>query len=74
MAPTRWVIGIAIPDPIPPGASFVLLGVLFLRPGLIVRFAGPIARRFLRLFRFLIGFVDDLRRGLQRRYTGPVGC
>lgn len=68
------VIGVAIPGPIPPGASFVLLGVLFLRPGLIVRFAGPIARRFPRLFRFLIGFVDDLRLALERRYPGSVGC
>ena len=28
-------IGIAIPGPIPPGASFVVLGVLFAAPGLI---------------------------------------
>lgn len=67
-------VGIAIPGPIPPGASFVLLGVVFLRPGLITRFAGPIARRFPRLFRFLIGFVDDLRRDLGRRYPGAVAC
>jgi hypothetical protein len=67
-------IGIAIPGPIPPGASFVLLGVLFRRPGLIVRFAGPIARRFPRLFRFLIGFVEDLRLALSWRYPGSVGC
>lgn len=63
-------VGIAIPGPIPPGASFVLLGGLFLRPGLIARFGGPLARRFGRLFRFLIGFVDDLRRDLERRYPG----
>lgn len=68
------VIGIAIPGPIPPGASFVLLGLVFLRPGLIVRFAGPIARRFPRLVRFLIGFVDDLRLALERRYPGSAGC
>jgi hypothetical protein len=68
------VIGIAIPGPIPPGASFVLLGVLFLRPGLIARLAGPLARRFPKMFRFLIGFVDDLRTDLDRRYPGAVGC
>lgn len=67
-------VGVAIPGPIPPGASFVLLGVIFLRPGLIVRFAGSLARRFPRLFRFLIAFVDDLRTDLRRRYPGSVGC
>jgi hypothetical protein len=68
------VVGIAIPGPIPPGASFVLLGVLFLRPGLIAKLAGSLARRFPRVFRFLIGFVDDLRTDLGRRYPNSVGC
>jgi hypothetical protein len=67
-------LGIAIPGPIPSGASFVLLGVLFLRPGLIVRFAGPLAGRFPRLFGFLIDFVDHLRIDLERRYPGSAGC
>jgi hypothetical protein len=67
-------LGIAIPGPSPPGASFVLLGVLFLRPGLIVRFAGPLAGRFPRLFGFLIDFLDHLRIDLERRYPGSVGC
>lgn len=68
------VVGIAIPGPIPPGASFVLLGIVFLRPGLVARFAGPLAARCPRVFRLLIGFVDDLRTGLERRYPGAVPC
>jgi hypothetical protein len=67
-------IGVAIPGPIPPGASFVLLGVVFVWPGLLARFAGPLARRFPRLFRFLIGFVDHLRIDLKRRYPCAVSC
>jgi len=67
-------VGIAIPGPIPPGTSFVLLGALFLRPSLLAKFAGPLARRFPKLFRFLIGFVDDLRADLERRYPGCVRC
>ncbi len=66
-------LGIAIPGPIPPGDSFILLGVLYLRPGLIVRFAGPLAGRFPRLFGFLIDFLDHLRIDLERRYPGSVG-
>ena len=67
-------VGIAIPGPIPPGASFVLPGVLFLRPGLMAKLAGPLARRFPRLFRFMIGFVDDIHADLERRYPGSVRC
>jgi len=65
-------MGIAIPGPVPPGASFVLLGLVFLKPGLLARFAEPLARRFPRVFRFLIGFVDHLRIDLERRYPGAV--
>jgi hypothetical protein len=65
-------IGIAIPGPIPPGVSFVLLGTVFLWPRLIARLAGPLARRFPRLSRFLIDFVDDLRTDLERRYPGII--
>ncbi len=68
------VVGVAIPGPIPPGASFVVLGVLFLRPGLLAKLAGPLASRFPNLFRFLIAFVDDLRTDLERRYPSSVGC
>jgi hypothetical protein len=67
------VVGIAIPGPIPPGASFVLLGMLFLRPSLLAKRAGPLARRFPKVFRFLIAFVEDLRTDLERRYPGSVG-
>jgi hypothetical protein len=31
-------------------------------------------RRFSKLFRFLIGFGDDLRADLERRYPGSVRC
>jgi hypothetical protein len=65
-------IGIVIPGPIPPGTSFVVLGVLFIWPGLLARFAGSLARRFPVLFRFLIGFVDHLQIDLERRYPGSV--
>jgi hypothetical protein len=68
------VIGVVIPGPIPPGASFALLGVVFVWPGLLARFAGPSARRLPRLFRFLIGFVDDLQIDLDQRYPGAVSC
>jgi hypothetical protein len=31
-------------------------------------------RRLPKLFRLLIGFVDDLRADLERRYPGSVRC
>jgi hypothetical protein len=67
-------IGVAIPGPVPPGASFVMLGAVLLRPGLLARFAGSLAARFPRLFRFLIDFVERLRIDLKRRYPGSIGC
>lgn len=65
-------VGITIPGPIPPGTVFVVAGVLVLRPELIARFGGPLARRFPRLFRFAIGYFQDLRSGLMRRYPASV--
>jgi hypothetical protein len=67
-------IGVAIPGPIPAGPSFVVLGAVLLRPGLLARFAGSLAARFPRLFRFLIGFVERLRIDLEGRYPGSIGC
>ena len=64
--------GLVIPGPIPPGAVFVAAGILVFRPGLIARFGAPLARRFPRVFRFLIGFFQDLGSGLQRRYPACV--
>lgn len=66
------VIGVAIPGPVPLGASFVVLGTVVLYPGLLGRTGGPLARRCPRLFRILIGFADDLRADLERRYPGSL--
>lgn len=66
------VIGVAIPGPVPLGASFVVLGTVVLCPGLLGRTGGPLARRCPRLFRVLIGFADDLRADLERRYPGSL--
>ena len=62
------IVGIAIPGPIPPGLSFVLLGAVILWPGLLARTGGPLARRCPRAFRMLIGFTDHLTTDLARRY------
>ena len=62
------IVGIAIPGPIPPGLSFVLLGAVILWPGLLARTGGPLARRCPRVFRMLIGFTDHLTADLARRY------
>lgn len=64
------VVGVAIPGPIPPGASFILLGTVILWPGVLVRTGGPLAHRFPRVFRMLINFASDLHEGLDRRYPG----
>ncbi|MHB1556837.1 MAG: hypothetical protein ACYC61_05065 [Isosphaeraceae bacterium] len=64
------VVGVAIPGPIPPGASFILLGTVILWPSVLVRTGGPLAHRFPRVFRMLINFANDLHEGLDRRYPG----
>ena len=64
------VVGVAIPGPIPPGVSFILLGTVILWPNMLVRTGGPLAQRFPRVFRMLINFADDLHEGLDRRYPG----
>jgi hypothetical protein len=64
------VVGVAIPGPVPPGASFILLGTVILWPGLLVRTGGPLARRFPGVFRMLIHFTDHLHSDLARRYPG----
>lgn len=66
------VIGVAIPGPVPLGSSFVVLGTIVLWPGLLARTGGPLARRCPRVFRVLIGFADDLRADLERRYPGSL--
>jgi hypothetical protein len=65
-------VGLVIPGPIPPGILFVLLGAAFLWPGILARFGGWLARWFPGILRVLIGFVDQLRSDLQRRYPGWV--
>lgn len=62
------VVGVAIPGPIPPGFSFVLLGAVILWPGLLARTGGPMARQCPRVFRMLIGFTNRLTTDLARRY------
>ncbi len=64
------IVGVAIPGPIPPGASFILLGTVILWPKVLVRTGGPLAQRFPRVFRMLINFANDLHEGLDRRYPG----
>jgi hypothetical protein len=66
-------IAIAIPGPIPPGASFFLLGVVFLWPGLLARLGGWFAGKFPRIIRLLISLVDHFRTDLERRDPGTVG-
>ncbi len=62
------LVGVAIPGPIPPGASFILLGTVILWPNVLVRTGGPLAHRFPRVFRMLVHFASDLHRDLDRRY------
>ena len=64
-------VGVAIPGPIPPGISFVILGAIVLCPGLIKRL-GWLARSFPGAFRLLTSLVKRLRADLKRRYPGPV--
>jgi hypothetical protein len=61
-------VGVAIPGPVPPGPSFILLGAVILWPGLLVKTGGPLARRFPGVFRMLIHFADHLHSDLARRY------
>lgn len=63
-------VGLVIPGPVPLGSSFVVLGTVVLWPSLLARTGGPLARRCPRIFRVLIGFADDLRTDLERRYPG----
>jgi hypothetical protein len=66
------VVGVAIPGPVPLGASFILMGAAFLWPGSLARFGGWLARRLPGIVRLLINFVDHLRSDLNRRYPGSV--
>jgi hypothetical protein len=65
-------LGVVIPGPVPPGFSFILLGVIALRPGILARSGAPLARRFSGVFRLLIGLVTHFRSDLARRYPGSV--
>jgi hypothetical protein len=65
---TLGIVGVAIPGPIPPGPSFILLGAVILWPGLLARTGGPLARKFPGVFRMLIEFTDHLHSDLARRY------
>ena len=67
-------VGVLIPGPIPPGLSFVVLGALFLLPRLVARFGGWMARAWPFLFRVLIGLIERLRTGLQRRFPGSIAA
>ena len=64
--------GVIIPGPVPPGFSFILLGVVVLRPSILARTGAPLAHRFPRAFRLLIGLVTRFRSDLARRYPGSV--
>ncbi len=64
--------GVVIPGPIPPGFSFILLGVVALRPRLIEQSGAPLARRFPRVFRVLVGLVTQFRLDLARRYPDSL--
>jgi uncharacterized protein YqgC (DUF456 family) len=66
------VVGVAIPGPIPPGASFVLLGTVILKPGILVRLGGRFARLSPKMFLILISLVDHFRVDLEKRYPGSV--
>jgi hypothetical protein len=66
------LFGTVIPGRIPLGASFVLVGVAFLSPGLVARFGGCVEGRLDGLLRLLIDFVDRLRMALSKRYPGAV--
>jgi len=61
-------IGVAIPGPIPSGTPLLAMGLVASFPRLIARLGGPMARRFPKLFRFLVDFVARLRIDLSRRY------
>jgi len=65
-------LGLVIPGQVPPGVSLILLGGALVWPGLLARFGGCVARRFARMLRLLIGFVDRLQFDLERRYPGSV--
>jgi hypothetical protein len=64
--------GVIIPGPVPPGLSFILLGLVVLRPSILARTGGPLARRFPRAFHILISLVTQFRSDLARRYPGSV--
>jgi hypothetical protein len=64
--------GVIIPGPVPPGFSFILLGVVVLRPSILARGGAPLARRFPGAFHLLISLVTHFRSDLARRYPGSV--
>jgi hypothetical protein len=66
------VVGVMIPGPVPPGKSFILLGVVMLFPGVLANTGGCLARKFPRVFRMLISFTDHLSADLARRYPESV--
>lgn len=66
------MVGVVIPGPIPPGFSFILMGVIALRPTMIERSGAPLARRFPKVFRILVGMVTRFRKDLARHYPDSV--
>jgi len=66
------VVGVVIPGPIPLGASFILMGAVFLWPRFVARFGGWLASRLPGMLRVLTDFVDHLQSDLKRRYPGSV--
>jgi len=65
-------LGVVIPGPVPPGFSFIVLGVIALRPGMLARTAAPLERRFAGAFRVLIDLAAQFRSDLERRYPGSL--
>ena len=61
--------GVVIPGPVPPGFSFILLGIIALRPSILARSAAPLASRFSGVFHLLIGLVTHFRFDLARRVS-----
>jgi len=66
------LFGAVIPGPIPPGASFIVMGTIILRPSLLSRSGAPLSRRFPTVFRVLVGMVRQFRLDLARRYPGSI--
>ena len=64
--------GVAIPGPVPPGFSFILLGAVVLQPGILARIGPPLERPCAGVFSVLIGLVAHFHSDLARRHPNAM--